>query len=105
MGYNLEFTRKASQHVDKLVAYLLDPLKNGQAASHFLSGVDEVYARLEEDPWQFPACTDYVLRKKEYRKAKIPGMSYVVIYQVDKDIRTVYVMGIFHELENYGIKL
>ena len=48
---------------------------------------------------------DYVLRKKEYRKAKIPGMSYVVIYQVDKDIRTVYVMGIFHELENYGIKL
>ena len=50
MGYNLEVTRKASQHVDKLVAYLLDPLKNGQAASHFLSGVDEVYARLEEDP-------------------------------------------------------
>ena len=53
---------------------------------------------LEEDPWQFPACTDYVLRKKEYRKAKVPGMSYVVIYQVDEDIRTVYVMGIFHEL-------
>ena len=25
-------------------------------------------------------------------------MSYVVIYQVDEDIRTVYVMGIFHEL-------
>ena len=45
MGYNLEVTRKASQHVDKLVAYLLNPLKNGQAASHFLSGVDEVYAR------------------------------------------------------------
>lgn len=105
MGYNLEVTRKASQHADKLVAYLLDPLKNGQAASNFLSGIDEVYARLEEDPWQFPACTDYVLRKKEYRKAKIPGMSYVVIYQVDKDIRMVYVMGIFHELENYGIKL
>ncbi len=40
MGYNLEVTRKASQHVDKLVAYLLDPLKNGQDASHFLSGVD-----------------------------------------------------------------
>ena len=86
MGYNLEVTRKVSQHVDELVAYLLDPLKNGQDASHFLSGVDQVYARLEEDPWQLPACTDYVLRKKEYRKAKVPGMSYVVIYQVDEDI-------------------
>ena len=31
MGYNQEVTRKASQHVDKLVAYLLNPLKNGQA--------------------------------------------------------------------------
>ena len=41
---------------------------------------------LEEDPWQLPACTDYVLRKKEYRKAKVPGMSYVVIYRVDEDI-------------------
>lgn len=86
MGYNLEVTRKASQNVDKLVAYLLDPLKNGQAASLFLSGVDQVYACLEEDPWQLPACTDYVLRKKEYRKAKVPGMFYVVIYQVDEDI-------------------
>ena len=73
MGYNLEVTRKASQHVDKLVAYLLDPLKNGQAASNFLSGIDEVYARLEEDPWQFPACTDYVLSKKGISESKGPG--------------------------------
>lgn len=41
---------------------------------------------LEEDPRQLPACSDYVLRKKKYRKAKVPGMSYVVIYQVDEDI-------------------
>ncbi len=28
-----------------------------------------------------------------------------MIYRVNEDIRTVYVMGIFHELENYGSKL
>lgn len=105
MGYKLEITQKASEHLDQLLAYLLDPLKNGQAANHLLSGVEEIYDRLEEDPWQFPACIDYVLRKKEYRKAKIPGMSYLMIYRVNEDIRTVYVMGIFHELENYGSKL
>jgi len=53
----------------------LNPLKSDQAAKHLLSGIEEIYDRLEEDPWQFPACIDYVLRKKEYRKAKIPGMA------------------------------
>ena len=91
--------------MDQLLAYLLNPLKSDQAAKHLLSGIEEIYDRLEEDPWKFPVCIDYVLRKKEYRKAKIPGMAYLMIYRVNEDIRTVYVMGIFHELENYGSKL
>ena len=72
MGYKLEITQKASEHLDQLLAYLLNPLN--QTAKHLLSGIEEIYDRLEEDPWKFPACIDYVLRKKEYRKAKIPGM-------------------------------
>ena len=73
MGYKLEITQKASEHL--LLAYLLNPLKSDQAAKHLLSGIEEIYDRLEEDPWKFPVCIDYVLRKKEYRKAKIPGMA------------------------------
>ena len=69
MGYKLEITQKASEHLDQL-----NPLKSDQTAKHLLSGIEEIYDRLEEDPWKFPACIDYVLRKKEYRKAKIPGM-------------------------------
>ena len=105
MGYKLEITQKASEHLDQLLAQLLNPLKSDQAAKHLLSGIEEIYDRLEEDPWKFPACIDYLLRRKEYWKAKIPGMAYLMIYRVNEDIRTVYVMGIFHELENYGSKL
>ena len=105
MGYKLEITQKASEHLDRLLAYLLNPLKSDHAANHLLSGIEEIYDRLAEDPWKFPVCIDYVLRKREYRKAKIPGMAYLMIYRVNEDIRTVYVMGIFHELENYGSKL
>ena len=105
MGYKLEIAQKASEHQDQLLAYLLNPLKSDQTAKYLLSGIEEIYDRLEEDPWQFPACVDYVLRKKEYQKAKIPGMAQLMIYRVNEDIRTVYVMGIFHELENYGSKL
>ena len=75
MGYKLEIAQKASEHLDQLLAYLLNPLKSDQAAKHLLSGIEEIYDRLEEDPWQLPACIYYVLRKKEYRKAKIPGMA------------------------------
>ena len=64
MGYKLEIALKASEHLDLLLA-----------AKNILSGIEEIYDRLEEDPWQFTACIDYVLRKKEYRKAKIPGMA------------------------------
>lgn len=74
MGYKLEIAQKASEHLDQLLAYLLNPLKSDQAAKHLLSGIEEIYDRLEEDH-KFPVCIDYVLRKKEYRKAKIPGMA------------------------------
>ena len=61
MGYKLEITQKASEHLDQLLAYLLNPLKSDQTAKHLLSGIEEIYDRLEEDPWKFPACIDYVL--------------------------------------------
>ena len=54
MGYKLEIAQKASEHLDQLLAYLLNPLKSDQAAKHLLSGIEEIYDRLEEDPWQFP---------------------------------------------------
>ena len=70
MGYKLEITQKASEHLDQLLAYLLNPLKSDQAAKHLLSGIEEIYDRLEEDPWQFPACIDYVLRKRNTGRQK-----------------------------------
>jgi len=56
-----------------LLAYLLNPLKSDQTAKHLLSGIEEIYDRLEEDPWQFPACIDYVLRKKGIPEGKNTG--------------------------------
>nr|WP_207664613.1 hypothetical protein [Clostridium sp. AF20-17LB] len=46
MGYKLEITQKASEHLDQLLAYLLNPLKSDQAAKHLLSGIEEIYDRL-----------------------------------------------------------
>ena len=103
MTYNLIITERADELLDKLVFYLLYQLKNEQAASHLLDGVSKIYDRVAENPFQFPECRDPVLKRKEYREAVIPDMNYIVIYRIHK--YDVYVLGVFHGLENYNQKL
>ena len=54
---------------------------------------------------QFPLCEDFLLKRREYRKAALTEMSYVLIYRVEEETKTVYVLGIFHDLENYKNKV
>lgn len=103
MIYNLIITERADELLDKLVFYLIYQLKNEQAASHLLDGVSKIYDRVADNPFQFPKCGDLVLKRKEYREAVIPDMNYIVIYRVHED--DVYILGVFHGLENYNQKL
>ena len=103
MTYNLIITERADELLDKLVFYLVHQLKNDQAASHLLDSISKIYDRVAENPFQFPECRDLLLKRKEYREAVIPNMNYLVIYKIDKD--EVYILGIFHTLENYNQKL
>ena len=41
--------------------------------------------------------------QKEYREAVLTDMNYIVIYKVEDE--NVYVLGVFHELEQYKNKL
>lgn len=53
---------------------------------HLLDGIEKLYDRLEENPYQFPEC----------------HATYLIIRI---EAKVVYVLGIFHELENYKHKL
>ena len=103
MTYRLIITKRAEKLVDKLAYYLLNNIKNKHPASHFIDNVQGIYKRLRENPYQFPVCEDEYLAYKGYRKAILIDMNYVVIYKV---IETkVYILGVFHELEQYENKL
>lgn len=67
MAYRLIITEHAEELIDKLILYLMFHLKNEQAASHLLSGLEHIYSRLEANPLQFPICKDKYLADKEYR--------------------------------------
>ena len=78
-------------------------MKNDQAAAHLLDCIDRIYERLEENPFQFPESTDMNLRRMGYREAVLTDMDYVIIFRTEKS--SVYVVGIFHQLENYRKKV
>lgn len=103
MVYNLIITEHADELLDNLVYHLLYRLKNQQAAKHLLDGIEDIYNRLEKNPYQFRLSQDLYLANKGYHEAIVPHMNYVVIFSITAD--TVNVVGIFHQLENYQTKL
>ena len=103
MAYNLVVTEKAEDLLDNHIYHLIYRLKNDQAAAHLLDCIDRIYERLEENPFQFPGSTDVNLIRMGYREAVLTEMDYVITFRVDKS--SVYVVGIFHQLENYRKKV
>lgn len=103
MHYKLVITERAEELLDGLVYYLLYRVKNEQAAIHLLDDIGQIYERLEDNPFQFPKCKDEYLSYMGYREAVLLDMNYLVIFKVED--RNVYVLGIFHELEQYNHKL
>ena len=103
MAYNLIITERADELTDHLTAYLLNNLKNPDAASRFLDELEIIYNRLEDNPYQFAESKDKYLAMRGYRDALFQEMNYRVIFRVDE--QSVYVLGVFHTLEDYARKL
>ncbi|MBR2948910.1 MAG: type II toxin-antitoxin system RelE/ParE family toxin [Lachnospiraceae bacterium] len=103
MAYRLEITEHADTLLDGLVGYLIFEKKNPDAASHLINGIDKLYKRLEENPYQFPISNNPFLAKREYREALVSDMNYLIVFEVVNHV--VYILGIFHGLENYPKKL
>ncbi|MEG1847757.1 MAG: type II toxin-antitoxin system RelE/ParE family toxin [Lachnospiraceae bacterium] len=103
MVYKLIITEEAEELLDRIIFHLLYRIKNEQAATHLLDGINEIYNRLEDNPNQFPICKDQYLVHKGYKEAVVPDMNYLLIFKVEEN--RVYIMGVFHELEDYENKL
>ena len=103
MPYNLVITDRADEQTDYLAGYLVNILKNSGAFLHFLNEIDSVYNRLEDNPYQFPPSSDPYLNFKGYREALLSEMSYRIVFRIE--LQTVYIVGIFHDLEDYAKKV
>lgn len=103
MAYKLMITKRAEELLDDLFYYLIFQLKSPQGATHLFEGIEKVYIRLEENPYQFPESRGLYLKRLGYREAVLTDMKYVIVFRVEDYI--VYVVGIFHQLEQYRRKI
>lgn len=103
MGYKLITTDEMDALLDERVNYLIDVFKNEQAELHLLVGVEEVYNNLEINPNIYRESLDPFMKAFHYHEAKIADMDYILIYKIVYD--SVYILGIFHSLENYSEKM
>lgn len=103
MHYNLVVTEEMERLLDERVRYLLKEFESEQAASHLLDGIEEIYDYLETNPEIYRESQEPFLKAFQYREAKVKGMDYILIYKILQD--TVYILGLFHILENYSHKM
>ena len=103
MHYKLIVTDEMNSRLNDCIDYLVNNIKNVQAAQNFLSGVVKIYDHLEINPRIYRESEDPFMAAFHYREAKLNGMDYIIIYKIVD--YTVFIMGIFHCLENYVDKI
>ena len=103
MAYRLIITERTEELLEQLVNYILYKFRNEQAARHLLDGIEQLYDRLQDNPYQFADCRDSFLKSKGYKEAIVKNVDYILIFRIEGNV--VYVLGIFHQLENYKNKL
>ena len=103
MSYRLTISERADEHIDNIISYVVNVLKNPTAATAILSDIDEAYDRLEKMPNAYGYCADLYLAQKGYRKIILSHHDYVIIYRITGD--EIFVAGVFHMLENYADKI
>lgn len=99
MDYRLMITERAEELLEQLVNYILYKFRNEQTARHLLDDIEQLYDRLEDNPYQFADCRDSFLKSKGCKEAVVKDMDYILIFRMEGNV--VYVLGIFHQLENY----
>lgn len=103
MKYKLEITLEGEERIENQIVYLMNEKKNPFAASHLMDEIEKMYDRIETNPLLFPLSKDRFLRMMGYREAIFPNMNYKMIFKIDDSV--IYIVGLFHDLENYSSKL
>lgn len=103
MDYKVVLTRGAEKDLDRFITYLLFEKKSEQAAGNVLDDFEETKRILTYVAGSLKLCDHPCLRESGYRRINFLSHRYFMLYRIEND--TVYIDGIFHELQDYENKL
>ena len=99
-------TRKypnAKENMQKYIEYILYEKKNQQAAASLLDDFEYTKDILAEVAGSLKLCDNEKLRSLGYRRIGFKLHRYFMLYRVEDT--TVYIDGIFHELQDFENKI
>lgn len=103
MDYKVVLTRGVEKDLDRFITYLLFEKKSAQAAGNVLDDFEETKRILTYVVGSLKLCDHPRLRESGYRRINFLSHRYFMLYRIEND--TVYIDGIFHELQDYENKL
>lgn len=102
MDYNVYVTIDAEIKINEIVNYLINVLKNKQAATTFLNEFEIIKEYLKKSASVTKLCDNKNLKCYGYRRINFKTQKYFVLYRIN-DLN-VYVDEIFHELQDFEKK-
>ncbi len=100
MDYKVIVTKDAHDDVDEDLDYIANRLQNPIAAKNLLDKIEEAYNELAFNPYMYQECSNERLQSKGYRKVVVKN--YIIIYRVDDEEKTVYVLRMFYGRRDYA---
>ena len=97
--YNVTVTDEANTDLDEILGYIALALANPQAAASLADKIAECYDDLSDTPYMYGQCQNPRLQALGYRRVSI--QHYVMVYRVDEQSKTVYVLRFFYGPRDY----
>lgn len=98
MAFSVQVADEAYAGLENAVAYIVDVLCEPSAAAILLDAFDDLVDMVAAFPELYPLCVEERLASQGIRKALIEG--YIALYLVKAE--TVYVIGFFHQSQDYA---
>ncbi|KUO49550.1 MAG: plasmid stabilization protein [Desulfitibacter sp. BRH_c19] len=100
MTYKLIVSKEAHKDIDNIVHYIAVELVNPTAATSFIEDVEKSYYAVVHNPRMYSLCKDVSLSRQGYRKIAIKN--YLILYRIDDEAKTVFIVRIIYGGRNYA---
>lgn len=99
MVYELKKTDLFQRDLNVVISPATLLLGNHEAAASLLNALEGTYREIQRMPLIYEACRSPHLKKMDYRKVVV--RNYIIIYRVDDKAKTVHLMRLFHDWQDY----